>query len=161
MLFSCLLTYLLTYLLTTCSTVLLEKLTGFQLVKKFPAFYETRRFITAFTNARHLSRSWARSTQSIPPIPHPEDLSQYYPPIYAWVSQVVPFPKVSPPKPCRPIRFSRPPYTLYAVPPFAIWGRAMPWWQLSAYHGVWCRLGKWSVTEYLSGLCPGDVRTWA
>ena len=29
----------------------LEKLTGCQLVKKFPAFYGTRRFITAFTSA--------------------------------------------------------------------------------------------------------------
>ena len=37
------------YLLTPCSKVLLEKLTGFQLVKKFPAFYGTHRFITAFT----------------------------------------------------------------------------------------------------------------
>jgi len=36
-------------LLTTWSRVLLEKLTGLQLVKKFPAFYGTRRFITAFT----------------------------------------------------------------------------------------------------------------
>ena len=36
-----------------------EKLTGFQLVKKFPALYGTRRFITAFTRAR--------SNQSIPP----------------------------------------------------------------------------------------------
>ena len=30
-----------TYLLTSCSTVILEKLTGSQLVKKFPAFYGT------------------------------------------------------------------------------------------------------------------------
>jgi hypothetical protein len=36
------------------STVLLDKLTALQLVKKFPAFYGTRRFITAFTNAHHL-----------------------------------------------------------------------------------------------------------
>jgi hypothetical protein len=36
-----------TYLLTPWSRVLLEKLTGLQLVKKFPAFYGTRRFITA------------------------------------------------------------------------------------------------------------------
>ena len=36
------------------------------LAKKFAAFYETRRFITAFTNARHLSVSWASSIQSIP-----------------------------------------------------------------------------------------------
>ena len=45
---------LLTYLLTPLSRVLLENLTGLQLVKKFPAFYGTRRFITAFTSARHL-----------------------------------------------------------------------------------------------------------
>ena len=38
-----LLTYLLTYLLTPCSRVLLEKLTGLQLVKKFPAFYGNRK----------------------------------------------------------------------------------------------------------------------
>jgi len=42
-------------LLTSWSRVLLEKLPGFQLVKKFPEFYGTRRFITAFTSARHLS----------------------------------------------------------------------------------------------------------
>jgi hypothetical protein len=57
------------YLLTPWSTVLLEKLTGLQLVKKFTAFYGTRRFITAFTSARHLSLSWASSIQSIPPHP--------------------------------------------------------------------------------------------
>jgi len=34
-------------LITARSRVLLEKLTGSQLVKKYPAFYETRRFITS------------------------------------------------------------------------------------------------------------------
>ena len=62
-------TYLLTYLLTPWSKVLLEKLIGFQLVKKFPAFHGTLRFITAFTSARHLSISWASSIPSIPPHP--------------------------------------------------------------------------------------------
>ena len=62
-----LLTHLLTYLLTPCSTILLEKLTGIQLVKKFPTFYETQRFITSFTTACHLSLSWARLIQSILP----------------------------------------------------------------------------------------------
>ena len=38
-------------------------------VKKFPAFYGTRSFITAFTSARHLSLSWASSIQSIPARP--------------------------------------------------------------------------------------------
>ena len=40
---------------------------GFQLVKKFPAFYGTRRFITAFTSAHHRSLSRASSIQSITP----------------------------------------------------------------------------------------------
>ena len=43
--------YLLTYLLTPSSRVLLEKLTGSQPLKKFPALYGTRRFITAFISA--------------------------------------------------------------------------------------------------------------
>ena len=69
--------YLLTYLLTCLNTYLLtpwsrvrpEKLTGSQLVKKFPIFYGTRRFITSVTSTRHLSLSWARSIQSMPPRP--------------------------------------------------------------------------------------------
>jgi hypothetical protein len=32
---------ILAYLLIACGRVLLEKLTGYQLVKKFPAFYGT------------------------------------------------------------------------------------------------------------------------
>jgi len=58
-----------TNLLPACSRVLLEKLTGSQLVKKFPAFYGSRMFITAFTTARHLYLSYARSIQSMPPLP--------------------------------------------------------------------------------------------
>jgi len=61
--------YDLTYLLTPWSRVLLEKLTGLQLVKKFPAFYGTRRFITALTSVRHRSLSWANPIQST--YPHP------------------------------------------------------------------------------------------
>ena len=53
------------YLLTPWCRVLLEKLTGLQLVKKFPTFHETRRFITALTSVRHLSLSWASPIQSI------------------------------------------------------------------------------------------------
>jgi len=49
--------------------ILLEKLIGLQLVKKFPAFHGTRRFITALTSVRHLSLSWASLIQSI--YPHP------------------------------------------------------------------------------------------
>ena len=61
--------YLLTYLLTPWCRILLEKLTGLQLVKKFPSFHGTRRFITALTSVRHLSLSWACPIQSI--YPHP------------------------------------------------------------------------------------------
>jgi len=54
-LLTCLLAYLLYLLyLPHGVTARLEKLTGSQLVKKFPAFYGTRRFITAFTSARQL-----------------------------------------------------------------------------------------------------------
>ena len=56
------------YLLTPWCRVL-EKLTYLQLVKKFPAFYGTRWFITALTSLRHSSLSWARPIQSI--YPHP------------------------------------------------------------------------------------------
>jgi len=68
-LFTYLLTYLPTYLLTPCSRVLLEKLTGFQKIKKFPAFYGTCKFITAFTIAPHLYLTWARSIQFMPQHP--------------------------------------------------------------------------------------------
>ena len=54
----------LTYLLTPWCRVLLEKLTGLQLVKKFPAFHGTRRLITALTSVRQLSLSWASPIQS-------------------------------------------------------------------------------------------------
>ena len=61
--------YLLTYLITPWSRVLLEKLASLQLVKKFPAFYGTRKFLTAHTSALHLSLSWARPIQSSYPNP--------------------------------------------------------------------------------------------
>jgi len=65
----CLLVLSLTYLLTPWCRVLLEKLTGLQLVKKFPAYHGTRRFITAPTSVRHLSLSWVSPIPSI--YPHP------------------------------------------------------------------------------------------
>jgi len=37
--------------------VIFDKLIGSQLVKKFPAFYRIRKFITAFTSSRHLPLS--------------------------------------------------------------------------------------------------------
>ena len=56
--------YMITYLLTAWCRIVLEKLTGLQLVEKFPVFYVTRRFITALTSVRQLSLSWASPIQS-------------------------------------------------------------------------------------------------
>jgi hypothetical protein len=61
--------YLLTYLR---SWALLEGSSIVQPLKKFPAFYGTRRFNAVFTRALHWSLSWAISIQSTPshPISH-------------------------------------------------------------------------------------------
>jgi hypothetical protein len=59
----------LNYLLTPWSRVLLEKLTGLQLVQEIPPIYGTRRFITAFTSACHLSLTIASSIQPTPSHP--------------------------------------------------------------------------------------------
>jgi len=60
-----------------------------------------------------------RSSTPCPSIPTPEDSSYcYFPPIYAWVFQVVSFRQNSPSKPC--IHLSCPPYVLHAPPiPFS------------------------------------------
>ena len=57
------------WILTPWCRVLLDKLTGLQLVKKFPAFYGTRKYINALTSFRHLSLSWSSPIQST--YPHP------------------------------------------------------------------------------------------
>jgi hypothetical protein len=91
---------LLTYLLTPYSTVLLEKLTGWQPVKKFPTFYGTRRFITALKSARQMSIFWASSIQSGPP--HTTSWISILI-LYSHLSLGLPigfFPQVSPPKHC-------------------------------------------------------------
>ena len=70
--------YLLTYilnLLTPWNGVLLEKLTGLQLVKEFPAFCGTRKFITAFTSAPTCFYPEAAQSSPYPNIPLPEDPS--------------------------------------------------------------------------------------
>ena len=107
-------TYFHTYLLTPWIRVLLEKLTGLQLVKEFPAFCGTRRFIIGITSARYLSLSWASSIQSIPPNPTSLRSISILSSIYAWVSPVVFFPLDSPPNPCT--RLFPPPHALHAPP---------------------------------------------
>ena len=60
------------FVLTSCVPLLTpwcRVCTGLQLVKKFPVFHGTRRFITALTSVRHLSLSRASPIQSI--YPHP------------------------------------------------------------------------------------------
>ena len=106
--------------LTPWSRVRLEKLTVSQFVKKSPVFYGTRRFISFFTSARHLSLSRAKSIQSMfPPIPLPEDA-------YYYITHIIlsshlglgllggSFRQVSSPKPC--IHLYCPPYMLHAAP---------------------------------------------
>jgi len=61
--------FVIVYLITPWSRALFEKLAISQLVKKFPAFYGTWRFITTFTSAHHLSLSWARLIESMPTHP--------------------------------------------------------------------------------------------
>ena len=61
-------TYLLTYLLQRAESFLRSWLV-LQLIKKFPAFYGTQKFITILTSAHHLSLSWATSIQSPQPLP--------------------------------------------------------------------------------------------
>ena len=81
--------------------VLLEKLKGFQLVKKFPPFYGTGRFIAAFATEHHLALSSARSIGSVP--------------AHLILSfQVASFFQVSPPKPR--MHFSSP-HTCYISSP--------------------------------------------
>ena len=111
---SVMLTGLLNYLFTPWNRVLLEKLTSSQLVKKFPAFYGTRRFITAFTGARHLSLSRATLIQS--KLPHPTTLRSILMLSYHLRLRLTSglFKSGFPTKPC--IRLSSPPYLLRAPP---------------------------------------------
>ena len=48
-----------------------------------------------FHNSPHQPLSWVTTIQSMPTIPFPEDPLWYYPPIYAWIFQVVSIPQVS------------------------------------------------------------------
>ena len=91
---------LLTYILTSWSRVLLEKLTGSAASQEIPRIFRTRKFITVFTSARHLSLSWANSIQS--PQPPPTSWSSILI-LSSHLRLGLPngsFPQVSPPEPC-------------------------------------------------------------
>ena len=88
------------YLPTPLTRVLLEKPHGFQPVKNFPHFMETE---VSLPHSQVLTNFSYPQTARPSPLPHKsltEEPSSYYPPIYAWVSQVISFPHVSPPKLC-------------------------------------------------------------
>jgi hypothetical protein len=129
------------------SSVLPGRLTGLQLLKKFSAFYGTRRFITAFTTARHLSLSWSRSIQSMP---HPT--SQRFvlscSPIYAWVYQVVSFRQVSTPN----LVFTSPlPHMCYVpCPSHSSW--------FDHPSSIWWRVQNMKLFVLYSSLLPSYLR---
>ena len=137
----------LAYLLIPCSRVILEKLTGSQLVKTFPAIYTNRKFITAFTSARHMSLSWASLIQSMPSQPTSWRSILILFSIYAWVSQVVSFPQVSPPKPYT--HLSSLPYALHVplIPFFSILSPEQ-YWARSTAHQIKSQSIKKSVTAF-------------
>ena len=56
---------LINYAIISIEQSLSWEINKFQLVKKIPKFYGTRRFITAYTSARDLALSWPRSNQPI------------------------------------------------------------------------------------------------
>lgn len=77
------------------STVLPETLTGPRLTKKFPVFYGTRRFVTAFPGARHIS--WARAMQSTHPLSYFLNIHLILsspPPTYLYVLRFVAFSQI-------------------------------------------------------------------
>ena len=90
------------YLLTSWCRVLLEKLTGLQVVNKFPAFHGTRRFITALTSVRHLFLSWASPIQSIYPYPTSWRSTLILSTHLGLGLRSVSFPPVFPPRPYTP-----------------------------------------------------------
>ena len=104
--------YLITYLFTPWCRVLLEKLSGLQLVKKFPAYHGTRRFITALTRVRQLSLSCASPIQSI------------YPHLTSWRSILILSTHIRIGLPCGLFPSSFPTKTLYT--PFSSPTRHMP-----------------------------------
>jgi len=105
---------------TALSRILPEKPTIIQLVEKFPTFFWTRMFITAFTSVRHLSLSWTRPIESLSP-PHISWTSILILSLLRQGFQVVTFPQVSSPKP--DMHLSCLPYVPHAPPIsfFLIW----------------------------------------
>ena len=90
------------------SRVLLEKLTGSQLVKKFPHILLHPEIHYRIHNSQPPVPIFSHINPVHAPTPLLEDPFLYYPPIYAWIS----LPQVSPPKPS--LHVSSSPYLLHA-----------------------------------------------
>jgi hypothetical protein len=126
--------------LTSWSWALLEKAPMVQLLTNYPAFYETRRFITVFTRALHWSLLWASSIQSIPH--RPVSLKSVF---RSFVQRIRPGPSLFvtfgnklifygedllAPRPTSKLEDHPLSATLHnwrPSPPSAAWGRVMPW----------------------------------
>ena len=109
------------------------KLTCLQLVNKFPVFYATRNFVTAFTSAHHLSLSGTTSIQSI--TPHPNSWRSNLI-LYSHLNLGLPMDsssQVSTPKPGT--RFTPPPYVPHGppIPIFLILWLAQYWVSSNLY----------------------------
>jgi hypothetical protein len=109
--------YLLTY---SWSWALLEEPEILQLLKNFPAFFGTRRFITVFTRALHWSlcvhfrnKVFFYGEELLAPHPTPK-LEDHH---------------LSAVRDCLFNIFAASLQNWRASPPSATWGRAMPWWQ--------------------------------
>ena len=120
----------------------LDKLTVSLLVKKFPAFYGTRRFITAFTKARHQSLSWARSIQYMAPSPQILKIHYILPSHLHWGIQVFSFPYQN------PVYTSLPNTCYMSRPPHCSW-------TLHLNNNWWVELIKLSLNSFLhSSIIP-------
>jgi hypothetical protein len=110
----CVLKVTVTYLVTPWSRVLLEKLTGLQLLKKFPVFYRTQRFFAALT--KPATGPYPEPDQSSPWPPthflevHRNIILLFAPGSSKWPLSLM-FPHK---KPC--VNISFPPYELHAPP---------------------------------------------
>ena len=118
----------------------LMKLTGSQLVKKFPAFYGTWKFITAFKRARQISlsnktkyhsgfRTFVNGSKRDTCLP------------WGVVNTFAQNPKMEdhPLSAVRNCLFNILAATLHSGGRSCTrtWGHAMPWWQGPTYHGVY------------------------
>ena len=83
------------YLFLTPWNRAIEKLTGLQLVKNFPHLIKPKFSLSHSKVSAKCPYSKPVQCTPYPNIPLPEDQSQYYPPVYAWVSQINPLFQIS------------------------------------------------------------------